>query len=145
MSNPTEGFRHVTPVEVRFHDLDAFGHVNNARYLNYLEQGRLAYYRDVMGWDGKLKTLTVIVANVTIDFKLPIFLGDTLNLHTRVSRLGNTSFDQAFVFMVTHEGNSPQVAALAKVVMVTYDYEQNKPVPILPLWREAIQAYEPGL
>ena len=43
-----EGFRHVYPQEVAFRDLDVFGHVNNAVYLTYIENARLAYARDVL-------------------------------------------------------------------------------------------------
>ena len=52
MSELAVGFRHMTPITVRFHDLDAFGHVNNARYLNFLEEGRCGVLsgRVWLGW-----------------------------------------------------------------------------------------------
>ena len=141
----TDGFKHKTDVDVRFHDLDALGHVNNARYLNYLEQARLTYAKEVLGWDGKLQTLSLIIANVTIDYVQPIHLGDTLDLWTRVSRLGNKSFDLEYVFIVTPLGGEPTLSAKAKTTVVTFDYNENKTVPIHTAWREAMLAYEPEL
>lgn len=141
-----ENFKHSVEITVRFHDLDAFGHVNNARYLNYLEMARLGYVTDVCGWDGTLGTLGVIVANVNIDYKKPIFLGDALRIYTRVSRLGNKSFELEYVFEVTPHGTqTPQVAATARTTMVTFDYTLNQSVPVFPTWRAAMLAYEPAL
>jgi acyl-CoA thioester hydrolase len=140
-----DGFKHKSAPEVRFHDLDALGHVNNARYLNYLEQARLAYARDVLGWDGTLQTLSLIIANVTIDYLQPIHLGDVLELWTRVSRLGNKSFDLEYVFIVTPHSGEPVLSAKAKTTVVTFDYNANKTVPVHTAWREAMLAYEPEL
>ena len=42
-------FRFSVPIEVRFRDLDAIGHVNNAVYLTYLEQARLGYWKHITG------------------------------------------------------------------------------------------------
>jgi acyl-CoA thioester hydrolase len=141
----TNGFKHKTDIIVRFHDLDALGHVNNARYLNYLEQARLTYAQKILGWDGKLKSLSLIVANVTIDFKQPVQLEDALEIWTRVSRLGNKSFDLEYILIVTPPDSEPALSATAKTTLVTFDYEQNKTVPIFTRWREAMLAYEPEL
>ncbi len=146
MLTEIDDFRHCTPVEVRFHDLDALGHVNNARYLNYLEQGRLAYARDVWGWDGRMETLSLIVASVSVEFKRPIHLGDTLELYTRVARLGNKSFDMEYAFVVTPNGaDEGQLAATATVTLVMYDYQQGKTAPIDDATRAAVIDYEPAL
>lgn len=142
MTNLTEGYNHVTPIAVRFHDLDALGHVNNARYLNYLEEGRLHYARDVCGWNGTMETLSLIVARVEIEFKAPVRLQDTLNLHTRVTRLGNKSFDADYVFVVNPPEGTPKIAATAQTVMVAYDYVKGETVRVWDSWREAITAHE---
>ncbi len=141
----TNGFKHKTDIIVRFHDLDALGHVNNARYLNYLEQARLTYATEVLGWDRTLKSLSLIVANVTIDYKQPIRLEDSLEIWTRVSRLGNKSFDFEYVLIVIPPEGDPALAAQAKTTLVTFDYEANKTVPIFTRWRDAMLAYEPEL
>lgn len=146
MSQFAEGFNHSVPIHVRFHDLDALGHVNNARYLNYLEVGRLAYAKDICSWDGRMESLGLIVASVKIDFKTPIHLGDELVLHTRVSRLGNKSFDMNYLFEVTPFGETEsQVSAIAMTTLVAFDYHAKQTVPVFPTWREAITAHETDL
>lgn len=48
-------FKHVTPLQLRFSDLDRLGHVNNVIYLTYFELGRINYfnavYKEKINWD----------------------------------------------------------------------------------------------
>jgi acyl-CoA thioester hydrolase len=132
-----EGFRSVHPQEVAFRDLDAFGHVNNAVYLTYLENARVTYMRDVLGVDS-LGDLLVIVASVKIDFRSRATLGETLEIGSRVSRVGGKSFD------LDHEIRAPdgRVVAEAHTVLVAFDYAKDAAIPIPADWRERIEAYE---
>jgi acyl-CoA thioester hydrolase len=63
-------FRFFYPVQIRYADLDAQWHVNNARFLTILEQARLSYIRQLGLWDGKsFLDLGLIVADVHIAIK----------------------------------------------------------------------------
>jgi len=147
MTPPTtsDAYGHMTDITVRFHDIDGLGHVNNARYLNYLEQARISYARDVCGWDGVMRTLNLVIANVHIDFTVPVHLEDALRVYTRVSRLGNKSFDFQYLLMVTPPGGDPVPAATATTTAVAFDYAAGKSIPVFPDWRAAILAHEPEL
>jgi acyl-CoA thioester hydrolase len=132
-----EGFRHVWPQEVTFRDLDVFGHVNNAVYLTYIENARIGYLRDVLEIES-LEDLLVIVAKIHIDFRSRASLGESLEVGTRVSRIGTKSFD------VEHEiqGADGRIVAHAKTTLVTFDYRGDSTMPVPDLWRERIEAYE---
>ena len=132
-----DGFRFVHLQEVAFRDLDVFGHVNNAVYLTYLENARIAYLRDVLGIDS-LEDLLVIVANVNIDFRTRASLGETLEVGARTSRIGTKSFD------LDHEIRGPdgRLVAAAATTLVTFDYRGDASMPVPDLWRERIEAYE---
>jgi acyl-CoA thioester hydrolase len=132
-----EGFRFVCPQEVTFRDLDVFGHVNNAVYLTYIENARIGYLREVLGIES-LDDLLVIVARVNIDFRSRASLGETLEVGTRVSRIGTKSFD------VEHEIHGPdgRLVARAETTLVTFDYRGDATMPVPDLWRERIEAYE---
>ena len=82
-----DGYRFVYAQEVAFRDLDAFGHVNNAVYLTYIENARIGYARDVIGIES-LEGLLMIVASVKIDFRSRANLGDTLEIGARTTRVG---------------------------------------------------------
>jgi acyl-CoA thioester hydrolase len=132
-----EGFRYVWPQEVTFRDLDVFGHVNNAVYLTYIENARIGYLREALGIES-VEDLLVIVAKIHIDFRSRASLGESLEVGTRVSRIGTKSFD------VEHEIQGPdgRLVARAETTLVTFDYRGDSTMPVPDLWRERIETYE---
>ena len=71
----TDDYRHRTSLEVRFRDIDAFGHVNNAVFLSYVEQARIRYLLDVLQPETGFDRLPLILARVELDFRSPIGFG----------------------------------------------------------------------
>ena len=141
-----DGFRYVIPIEVRFADLDVLGHLNNAKYLTYVEQARIVYVRDVCGWDGyDWSTLGMILARTEIDYKLPIAFEHKVKVYIRASRLGGKSFDLEYIITRQTGDNEPEIAAEVKTIMVAYDYAADTTIPVPDTWRENIVAYEPAL
>ena len=119
---------------VRFRDLDPMGHVNNAVFLTYIEQARVAFFAHV-GAATELEEMNLIVARIAIDFKAPVRLGQEVEISLRASRFGTKSFDFDYVLRVDGE-----VVAEAKSVQVAYDYERREPVPLPGEWRERVAA-----
>lgn len=142
MTTPPEGYRHCTPISIRFADIDRLDHVNNAKYLTYIEQARIIYVDDQTAASG-LERLSMIVAKQTIEYKLPLSLSDKeAEVWTRVSRLGTKSFDMEHLILRSHDG---AVAATGLVVVVCYDYTQEKAVNMTDEWRQYLKHYEPSL
>jgi acyl-CoA thioester hydrolase len=119
---------------VRFRDLDPMGHVNNAVFLTYLEQARVAFFSE-MGAATGLEDMNMIVARVEIDFKAPVRLGHEVEVSVRASRFGTKSFDLDYELRV-----DGQLVAVAKSVQVAYDYKRREPVPVPAEWREKLSA-----
>ena len=119
---------------VRFRDLDPMGHVNNAVFLTYVEQARVAFLADAGAATG-LDAMNVIVARVEIDFKTPVRLGQEVEISVRATRFGTKSFDLDYELRVEGE-----LVAEAKSVQVAYDYERREPVPLPADWREKLTA-----
>lgn len=131
-------FKSTARIEVRFRDTDAFGHVNNAVYLSYIEMGRAHYWKKVFGVEDYSK-VKFILAHVSIDFRSPAFMGETLLVHTRVSRLGGKSFDCCYEI---RDSASNRLVAEAKSTQVMYDYQSQKSTPIPPEMKETIISFE---
>jgi acyl-CoA thioester hydrolase len=137
------GFRHQTVIDVRWSDMDALGHVNNAVYLTYLEQARIAYTRELglraaPGDDG----IGLILARVALDYKQPIVYPDAVKVFTRIIRLGRSSFDSEQIIM--RQGNADSaIAAQGILTGVVFDYQARQPIAMPEAWRESILAYEP--
>jgi acyl-CoA thioester hydrolase len=134
-----EGFRHTVPITVRFRDIDAMGHVNNAVFFTYLETARVDYMRNVAlrTQSKKLFESGLILAQITCQFKKPIFYGESVEVGSRVAEMRNSSF--SFLQRVEADG---QLAALAEGVVVCYDYQAGKSVGIPKEVRARIGLFE---
>jgi acyl-CoA thioester hydrolase len=119
---------------VRFRDLDPMGHVNNAVFLTYLEQARIAFFAEAGAATG-LEDMNMVVARVEIDFKAPVRLGQEVEVSVRASRFGTKSFDLEYELHVEGE-----LVAEAKSVQVAYDYDRRQPIPVPAEWREKLTA-----
>jgi acyl-CoA thioester hydrolase len=118
-----------TSVEVRFQDLDAFGHVNNAVFATYLEQGRVGYFRNVLGLT--TADFRFVVASLELDYRAPITDPSPASVRIAVSEYGRTSF--TFEYAVEHDG---QVVATGETVQVVVD-DDGSPAPVPEDWQEA--------
>jgi len=137
---PADTFPVVTPVKVRFRDLDAFGHVNNAVYFTFMEMARVEYFRQIgLLQPGEFPSPFFIIAEATCQFKAPIDMETPLIIQTRVSRLGNSSFDMEYRFVDEAGGT---ILATGRTVQVTFDYTANRSVPLPDEWRAAIVQLE---
>ena len=144
----SEALVHVTPIQVRFGDTDRFGHINNAAFATYVESARIELVTSLGYPLGGM-----ILAHMAIDFRRQLHVGDPLVVVTRVERIGTTSIRmrQALVRpAVAEAGHGPargeplaaapvgdRVADVATVI-VTYDYREQRPVPVPDFLRERL-------
>ena len=112
---------------VRWGDLDAFGHVNNATYLVYAQEARYE-------WS---KMIEMVVARAEVDFIAPIYTGDIyIDVEIWVNKVGNSSFG------VTYEmKNGDELLARIKTVQVTVSLETKKSRPINDAERDFLNKY----
>ena len=112
---------------VRWGDLDAFGHVNNATYLVYDQEARYA-------WS---KMLEMVVARAEVDFVAPIYTGDFyLDIEIWVHSIGNSSFGLTYEMK-----NGEELVARVKTVQVTVSMETKKSRPINDAERAFLTQY----
>jgi acyl-CoA thioester hydrolase len=112
---------------VRWGDLDAFGHVNNAIYLTYAQEARFE-------WS---KMLEMVVARAEVDFIAPIYDGDIfIDVAIWVNKIGNSSFGLTYEMK-----NGDQLLARVKTVQVTVALDTKKSRPITDAEREFLTKY----
>jgi acyl-CoA thioester hydrolase len=133
-----EGFKIVSEVQVRFSDTDALGHVNNAVYLSYLESARVDYLRELLGAK-KIEELGVIIARIEIDYKSPAFHHETMRVGCRVSELGGSSIKMDYRVQDKETG---RLVALAKSVLIAYDYAAARVVRVSDEWRQKMEDFD---
>ena len=133
-------FRFYHPIEVRYGDLDPQGHVNNARYLTYMEQARISYIHALGLWPGgSFLDVGIILADVSVTFHAPILFGQQVRVGVRVSQIGNKSLSMEYCL---EDGSSGQQLASGLSVLVAYDYREGRSMPVPEDWRSAILQFE---
>lgn len=120
------------PVKVRWRDVDALGHVNHAVFLTYLEEGRDAFFIQVLGGDP-----SYVVVRLEVDLRAEVRYEDQrVTVRIAADRLGTTSLTTRET-VVTPGG---EAAAEALVVTVNWDAENRKPVPFTEAERARLSA-----
>ena len=135
----TDELRHRTPLQVRFRDTDAFGHVNNAVFFTYIELARIRYFLDVLQPEAPFERMPLILARVELDFRSPIMFGEEVEVETQVDRIGRSSIAMSHRMTA---GADRRLVGEAQSVLVTYDYEAARPMPVPDEWRAKFAAYE---
>jgi thioesterase-3 len=117
----------MTTIKIRGYHLDAYRHVNNARYLEFLEEARWQY----LDQNGKVKLakydFSFIVVNININYRKSVTVGDTINIFTEIQKVGNTSM--TFSQKILEEGTSDLVCD-ASVTFVILDNKTEQPYKI---------------
>jgi acyl-CoA thioester hydrolase len=140
-------FRYELPIEVRFRDTDAMGHINNAVYLTYFEASRAGYYHAVTGrsFDGlRDEPVSLILARATVDFRSQGYFGERLLSACRTIWVGRSSFGMAY--RIRADGASShgpgRLIAEGETVIVTFDYASQRPVRIPETFLAQLAAFE---
>ena len=136
-----DGYRFTYPIQVRFRDLDALGHVNNAVYLTYFEAARMAYWMHVNG-RADLRSMDMILARAEVDYRAPVGYGDELEVGVRCASVKRSSFvlEQALV-----DRRTGKLVAQARKVLVHYDYAAGRSKPLTEDQRQLLMKQDPGL
>ncbi|MBB63922.1 MAG: thioesterase [Waddliaceae bacterium] len=105
-----------------FH-IDVFGHVNNARYLEFLEEARWKRFSEAARYLQK-QGLAFVVANVNINYRSPAIMGQTLLVKTELVDFGKSSLNIA---QEIHDKNTEALVADATVKAVVIDRKTSRP------------------
>ena len=131
-----------TEIPIRFRDLDALGHVNNAVFFTLIEQGRIAYFQNVIGKRHNWNTFGVLIAHNSIDYFAPIHLEDKVICGISVPAIGQKSIEVVFELYKQNEEGKQTLCAKGKNVLVCHDHVKGSTAPVPPEWREKFSAFE---
>ena len=131
-------FHHVMPLQIRFNDIDKFGHVNNAVYFQFYDTTKTEYLSTVchgVDWS----KVAIVVVKIEAEFLSQIKADSHIAGRTRVVKLGNKSFhlEQELIDTDTREVKSRCLS-----VMVAFDLERQQAITLPDEWRRTISSYE---
>ena len=124
---------------VRWDDIDAFGHVNNAKYLTYIQEARFQWsFYQYAAKNEKPTLVEMVVAKAEVDYLVPIYEGGRFyNVNLWVESIGNSSFVMGYEVV----GDNAVVHAKVKTVQVAVSLETKKSRPLTELEREFLTQY----
>jgi thioesterase III len=129
-----------TEIKIRGYHLDMFRHVNNARYLEFLEEGRWAFFDATPDFFYRLKGATFFVVNININYRRPATLGDVLDIQTRLSKIGTTS---GVLRQEVYNKKTGELTADADITFVITDAKTQKPLNLNDRLKDVIAALMP--
>lgn len=119
---------HRTHIKVRGYHLDLYSHVNNARYLEFLEEARWTFFEDRADLPRFMASgLALIVVNINIDYRYPATMGDELVIESSIKSINNRS---AVIHQRVLLAGKETIVADADVTFVAFDSQQEKAVQI---------------
>ncbi len=132
------GFRHVIPLQIRFNDVDKFGHVNNTIYFQFYDTAKTDYFASVckgVDWE----RVGIMVVKIEAEFLAQIKANSRIAGRTRVVKIGHKSFqlEQDVIDIETQE-----VKSRCMSIMVLYDLEHQQTMEFTDEWRRQICEYE---
>jgi acyl-CoA thioester hydrolase len=132
-----------TRIQVRFVDVDLLGHVNNAKYVTYLEEARVVYFRQFPELDFTKPDYvlgnSVILASLKLDYRSPTYLNETLVIGLGATELRRSSFTLEYT---VEEEKTQRLVANASTVMIYFDYKAQKSCEIPELMRKRFEEVE---
>jgi thioesterase III len=117
---------HSTKITVRGYHLDGYNHVNNARYLEFLEEARWQYFDNIELHEINNLPWAFVIVNININYRFPATAGNELSIHTEIDTIGEKSV--MFSQIITLQDG--KVVCDAKVTFVILDKTTFKPLKI---------------
>lgn len=131
-------FHHRMPAQLRFSDVDRFGHVNNSVYFSLFDMCKTHYFNDVVGTD-VFDRMAPVVVHIEANFISPVFFPDEIVIDTAVTHIGNKSFTLLQRALNERTG---EVKCYSETVMVMMDTVRNESVELPANFRTAVSGYE---
>lgn len=127
-------------LQVRFSDVDIYGHVNNVKYFEFFQEARIAYLGNL--WAGLNEGISegtddvpMVLAQMNVEYKSPIlFRPESYDVYSWVSHLGRSSF-----VIESEILSGDQVLSRARVVSVTFDPATQRAAPAPDMYREVLR------
>ena len=132
-------FRNVTPVQIRFNDVDVLGHVNNTVYFSFYDTGKAYYFEAVQGKRVEWNHVDTVIANVNCAYLAPIFFGEEIEVLTTCLSIHDKS---GKLLQAIREKNTGQIKSICETVMVSFDPATGQSRSLPEEWRTKLNEFE---
>lgn len=134
-----EKFNYTLPIQIRFSDIDAVGHINNNIYFSYFDLGKTTYFENMKASQVSWIEGFIVIAHIESDFYSPVYYKESIVVDTKVIKIGTKSVTMLQQIRSVTTG---EIKCRCKSVMVAYDAVLQTSMNIPDVWKNAIAAYE---
>lgn len=136
---PNNKKAHITPLQIRFNDIDIAAHVNNAVYQNYFDLAKTHFFEKIFGEiiDWKIKGL--VLAHIEIDYYQPTYLNEDIIIESFITKLGSKSFDLSQIVRIKGSKGDQGIKCVGRSVMVAYHYQKAFSFKLPTKWAQEIK------
>ena len=132
-------FNHSVDIQIRFSDVDLYGHVNNAFQITYFDYGKIKYMEAVKFQFPDEHGQALVVVNVNVDFMEQVRLNDEVQVKTKIYEIGNKS---AKLIQVLVDKNTGHIKSVCRTIMCALNLKTQESITVPQEWRKLIQKYE---
>ena len=123
----SQPYRHITPVQLRFNDIDMLGHINNNAYLEFMDLGKTSYFNTVKPELVNWKNINAVIVNINCDFFSPGYIKESLAVLTTVTSISQRSLKMEQRIINVETGD---VKCIGRTVMAGFDPKTAQGAPI---------------
>ena len=127
------GLKVTTPIQIRFSDIDSFGHANNVALQMYFDLGKSDLFRELGRLTGTANEVSAMVVSLNTDFYEQVFYEDDVVVETQIESIGHKSLR-----LVQRIVSGEKVYSQSRTVMVCYNRQTQQSVPAPEEWREYV-------
>jgi acyl-CoA thioester hydrolase len=136
LNQPPQGF--VTPVPVRWSDIDMYQHVNHATMVTILEEARVPFLADAFGPD--ITTIGLLIAEVRVGYKGQLRLADSpLQVTIWVNRLRAVDFTLGYEVRSVNADPASKPAVIAETQLAAFHIDEQRLLRLTPGHREYLR------
>jgi acyl-CoA thioester hydrolase len=132
-------FHHSCPIQIRFTDVDMMSHVTNSLHLSYCDVARISYFDFVLGESIEQTKESLVIASITIDYKIPILIKEKIEVLTKTSKIGNKSIHTLQHIINTESG---EIKSVIRTAISGFDYEKQISIVVPSRWKDKLAAFE---
>ena len=136
---PKNPSAHITPIQIRFNDIDIAAHVNNATYQEYFDLAKTHFFEQLFEQiiDWKIKGL--VLAHIEIDYYQPTYLEEPIVVESTITKVGTKSFKLTQLIRKANTKGNEDIKCISESIMVAYHYQKAYSFNLPEQWVEKIE------
>lgn len=134
-----EEFKISLPLQIRFSDIDALGHINNNIYFSYFDLGKVNYLQTIKATTVDWLEVMMVLAHVEIDYYSSVYYRESIVVESKIIRLGHKS--GTFLQQIRNTDTN-EIKCRCESIFVSYDPNTQSSTKLPEIWKEAISRFE---